>query len=253
MCEIAEKLQDPFPMKDIEWRIQSCGVSTSGKPWARALAYVTNRAIQERLDSVFGVSGWKNEYKDAPLGGVLCGISIWDKDHKHWVTKWDGADNTATEAIKGGLSASMKRAGAQLGIGRYLYNLDLNFVECSLEKPSNNNDWSMAHDKKSGQCIYWKKPTSLPKWALPKNNNKDMPESLPSQEPTSSPKENSLDNEKQNYNAFLSQIAGSTSKEELRNIFTLAVRKLSGLVSDKDMAELVKLKDEIKLKLESKK
>ena len=43
------KLKEPFPSSDIEWRLQSCG-ETNGKIWAKCLAYVTNRAIQNRLE-----------------------------------------------------------------------------------------------------------------------------------------------------------------------------------------------------------
>jgi hypothetical protein len=121
------KLQQPFPASDIEWRVQQAGES-NGKIWAQVLCYVTNRAIQERLDEVFGVFGWKNSYDKAPDGGVLCGISVWDADKQEWVPKYDGAENTAMEAVKGGLSGSMKRAAVQWGIGRYLYNLEATFV-----------------------------------------------------------------------------------------------------------------------------
>src|SRR5690606_39028946 len=47
-----------------------------------------------------------------------------DDGTTEWVTKFDGAENTAVEAVKGGLSDSMKRAAAQWGIGRYLYTLE---------------------------------------------------------------------------------------------------------------------------------
>src|SRR5690606_35268028 len=40
-----------------------------------------------------------------------------------WITKWDGAENTDVQAVKGGLSSSMRRAAVQWGIGRYLYRL----------------------------------------------------------------------------------------------------------------------------------
>ena len=57
------------------------------------LAYVTNRAIMKRLDTVCGKGNWKrNEYKDLPNNaGVQCGISI--KIDGEWVTKWDAAPN----------------------------------------------------------------------------------------------------------------------------------------------------------------
>jgi hypothetical protein len=156
-----EGLKEPFEACDIEWRAQQSGKSSSGKSWAMVLAYITNRAIQERLDDVCGPLGWKNEFSEGPGGGVVCGISIYDKEKSQWVTKYDGADNTDIESVKGGLSSSMKRAGAQWGIGRYLYNLEASFAECSDKKSGLHKHY----DKKNR--FYWKEP-DLPRLALPK-------------------------------------------------------------------------------------
>src|SRR3990167_1713308 len=122
---IAEQLAEPFDPFDIEWRVQQAGDS-NGKKWAMVLAYVTNRAIMERLDSVFGIEGWQNEYQFMPDGGVVCGIKCLvpqnfpnfagERAISEWVTKYDGADKTAIEATKGGLSNAMKRAGVHWGI-----------------------------------------------------------------------------------------------------------------------------------------
>ncbi len=99
--ELGNKLCEPFNPMDIEWRVQQAGES-NGKKWAIVLAYVTNRAIMERLDAVFGVGGWQNEYQPMPDGGIICGIRCKVKDE--WIIKYDGADKTAIEATKGGLS-----------------------------------------------------------------------------------------------------------------------------------------------------
>lgn len=157
-----QKLQDKFPAQDIEWRLQSAG-ETGGKIWGRALAYVTNRAIQNRLDEVCGPENWKNEFCSAPDGGVLCGISI--LVNGEWVTKYDGAANTNIEAVKGGLSGAMKRAAVQWGIGRYLYSLDESFVEVS-------DNGKMSGKTKDGKWFKWN-PPHLPTWALPENPDLD--------------------------------------------------------------------------------
>jgi len=163
------KLLEPFAPEDIESRVQRAGI-TRGKGWAMVLAYVTNRAIQERLDEVVGAINWKNEFSPAPYGGVLCGMSIHksviDKGNE-WVTKYDGAENTAVEAVKGGLSGSMKRAAVQWGIGRYLYNLEAGFVNMTEEKPADMKGWYMHYDKDTKTRFYWQ-PPKLPEWALPK-------------------------------------------------------------------------------------
>lgn len=153
----------PFAAEDIEWRVQRADVT---RGWALVLAYVTNRAIQERLDEVATPGKWKNEFSTAPDGGVLCGISI--KAGDEWVTKYDGANNTQVEAVKGGLSSAMKRAAVQWGIGRYLYKLDSTLVNMQEEKPKDMAGWHMHYDKDSKKRFYWQTP-KLPVWALPSN------------------------------------------------------------------------------------
>lgn len=120
-----EKLKEPFPVNDIEWRIQQSGLYNDN-PWGICLAYISNRAIMDRLDEIVGAENWTNEFSKSPNGGVLCRIGIRFKDE--WVFKSDGAENTDIEAVKGGLSNSMKRAGVQWGIGRYLYKLPSTFA-----------------------------------------------------------------------------------------------------------------------------
>lgn len=158
------KLKDYFDPSDIEWRLQQCGKTKEGKIWGMALAYVTNRAIMNRLDEVCGPENWKNEFKAAPDGGILCGISI--KVGDEWVTKWDGAENTDIEAVKGGLSGAMKRAAVQWGIGRYLYKLEESWINA-------NENGAYRGKTKDGTPFKWDAP-SLPAWALPKDSNKSV-------------------------------------------------------------------------------
>ncbi|HHH1886669.1 TPA: Rad52/Rad22 family DNA repair protein [Yersinia enterocolitica] len=157
------KLDEPFPVDDIEWRVQRCGI-TNDNPWAMVLAYVTNRAIMYRLDEVCGKENWKNEYSPGPDGGVMCGLSI--RINEEWVTKWDGAEKTQVEAVKGGMSASMKRAAVQWGIGRYLYSLEENFAICSIKKQNGWNKASFKDKDNQYKNIWWETPP-LPTWAMP--------------------------------------------------------------------------------------
>jgi hypothetical protein len=182
--ELARFLQAPFPEEAIEWRIQQSGVK-NGAIWARILAYVTNRAIQDRMDLVFGPDGWRNEYSAGPGGGILCGLSGYFGPDRGWVTKWDGAANTEVQTdgkldtdtnVKGGLSASMKRAATQWGIGRYLYDLEAAFATVG---PDEKN-YARAFDKDSKKDIPFRwSPPRLPAWALPgavKTEGKAPPE-----------------------------------------------------------------------------
>lgn len=115
-----DNLKKPFDTKDIEWRVGSANADRSN---GMALAYVTNRAIQERLDEIVGPLNWKNEFERWDSKGVKCGISIRQDENNDWITKYDGADETSIEPTKGGFSDAMKRAAVQWGIGRYLYDM----------------------------------------------------------------------------------------------------------------------------------
>ena len=163
-----EKLKEPFPADQVEWRVSRSGVK-NGNPWAMVLAYITSRGVQDRLDAVCGPQNWKNEFRQVD-GGTLCGISI--KCGDEWVTKWDGAQNTDIESFKGGLSGAEKRAASQWGIGRYLYGLTENWAQ----PDPNGSHTDKVTDKQSGQVTWFRwNPPALPAWALPQENLKGKP------------------------------------------------------------------------------
>ena len=127
--EMQAALAKPFAPEDLEWRLQNTIEETMR---GMAVPYVTNRAIQNRLDEVCGPENWYNEFKPWHSNGKkdaqLCGIAIYFEG-KGFIIKWDGAEDSDIEPIKGGLSDSMKRAAYQWGIGRVLYSLDTVWVD----------------------------------------------------------------------------------------------------------------------------
>ncbi len=165
------KLDEPFDDSEIEWRIQQAGENNKG-PWAKCLAYVTNRAIMRRLDDVVGKENWQNSYVPGPNGGVVCRLSI--RINNEWITKEDGAENTDIESVKGGLSDAMKRSAYQWGIGRYLYYLDEGWANVH----ENGEHFASCKIKKDGQDKHiqfrWS-PPQLPSWALPEDKGEDIP------------------------------------------------------------------------------
>lgn len=162
MTNIAKKLQAPFQPEEIEFRVQSCGIS-NGRAWAMVLAYVQARAIQRRLDDVFGWDGWTDEYR-SQNNNMICRLGV--RTENGWVYKENGASETQVEAFKGGISAAFKRVAASgYGIGRYLYDLTESFADCQTEKPKNMKGWNKAQTK-DRKTVYWKTP-QLPEWALP--------------------------------------------------------------------------------------
>ena len=138
--------------------MQSAG-QKDGKVWSRVLAYVTNRAIMNRLDEVCGIDGWKNEIVEISKGSFICGISI--KFGDEWVTKWDGADATDIEPVKGAISGAMKRSAVQWGIGRYLYELEAGYANIH-----DKGKHYQSGKKDSHPAFKWD-PPALPEWALP--------------------------------------------------------------------------------------
>ena len=126
---IKQELAKPFAPEDLEWRLQQ---TFEDKGRGLAVPYVTNRAIQDRLDDVVGSENWHNEFRpwhgNGKKDAQICGISIYFEG-RGFITKWDGAEDTDIEPVKGGLSDSMKRCAVQWGIGRVLYKMDVVWVD----------------------------------------------------------------------------------------------------------------------------
>jgi len=156
-------LSAPFPRKDVEFRI---GRISPKNRKASVLAYITARAIMERLDAVFGIDGWKDEY-EVLASGVKCRLSV--KAGNEWVTKEDVAPFTNIEALKGAFSDSLKRAGVKFGIGRYLYDLPEYWVQITEERPR-DCQLPVHYHGSDGLSGYWEEP-QLPDWALPEQKD----------------------------------------------------------------------------------
>lgn len=164
-----EKLKSPFKENEIDWRVAQSSKSIDGKPWAKVLAYVQARAIQDRLDETVGPMNWRVEYEfiQGPVSGVICKMALRSPGTQEWITKEDGAEQTDIEAFKGGISSAMKRAAVTWGIGRYLYDLEEYFAVI-VEKGGR------YAKLKEGGAFYWM-PPKLPAWALPKNVDTQQP------------------------------------------------------------------------------
>jgi len=171
--EVYRALRAPFPYRDIEWRIARAG-KKGDKLWAKCFAYITSRAIMDRLDETVGPGGWQVEYQetDAHLRagiGIQCG--------GEWVWKWDGTgflDVTGglsrSDAGKGDHSLALKRAAVLWGIGRYLYELPEGWAQIH----SGGAYWQSANKKKGLPAFNWD-PPALPDWAQPGGSGRQEP------------------------------------------------------------------------------
>lgn len=115
---LKEKLEKPFSDDELEFRV---GATNSDKTKGLALAYIQARAIQNRLDEVVGIENWRVSYKEIN-GGFIAKLEL--KINNEWIAKEDGSGVTDYEAIKGGISCAFKRVASVWGIGRYLYEVE---------------------------------------------------------------------------------------------------------------------------------
>ena len=110
-------LREPFPEKQIKWRVDQCSVP---KKKAMLLCYLDARDVAARLDRVVGPAGWRVSYEPWQ-GGSLCTLSLRCPETGEWVSKQDVGTGNQFEKVKGACSDALKRAAAAWGIGRYLY------------------------------------------------------------------------------------------------------------------------------------
>jgi len=101
----------PFKESQLRWR---------KGPGGKELVYITARDVMDRLDEGAGSDGWETRYKEV-MGRVICELTVYYPGHVA-ITKSDGAEDTAIEGAKGGLSDALKRSAVQHGIFRYGYH-----------------------------------------------------------------------------------------------------------------------------------
>lgn len=144
--ELSKALTQPFDPQYVRFK----PLTVKGDR-AMAAAYVDARAIMQRLDSVFGVGGWKDRYQIVEGNSVVCTLSV--KIGEEWVDKVDVGSPSEQpddgDKLKAAFSDALKRAAVKLGIGRYLYRLP--------------HQW-LAYD---GQRRQFSEAPRLPPWALP--------------------------------------------------------------------------------------
>ena len=119
-------LSAPFGPTEIKWKPQAVKGNR-----AMALAYLDARAVQDRLDAVFGVEGWQDEYQIQADGSVVCKLQCLFGDR--WVTKMDvggmSEQPDGGDRMKSAFSDALKRAAVKFGVGRYLYRLTAQWAD----------------------------------------------------------------------------------------------------------------------------
>lgn len=126
LAEIASQLHAPFALEDIDF-LPKGKVERDGKTLCMALPYADPRVYQDRLNAV-AYGEWSTPAPVVIVAGnklicyvtvILCGVP-----HTDVGEATNNEENTGTEAW----AQAFKRACSQFGLGRYLYDLEKEWV-----------------------------------------------------------------------------------------------------------------------------
>src|SRR6266702_6859796 len=131
LTDITVQLAEPFAVEDIDFLPKS-KVERDGKTLCMALPYADPRVYQDRLNKL-APGEWETPPPIALTVGdklvtyvtvIICGVQHTD------VGEAGPGENQGTEAF----SQALKRACSQFGLGRYLYDLDKEWVPFNPQK-----------------------------------------------------------------------------------------------------------------------
>jgi len=126
-----------------KWRVQSF---SKQKPQATCVAYIDARDVMDRLDDVCEY-GWERLHTEFK-GHLYSGVAIVMPDGTK-LTRWDCGVESNTDAEKGEASDSFKRAAVNWGIGRFLYDMGMQYIPANEVKNGNNYPYCVdANGKK---------------------------------------------------------------------------------------------------------
>jgi hypothetical protein len=152
MKELVAALEDPFDPTEIKWRVtNTTQVGSRNGPRFRGqmLAYADPRAYTDRLNELFTPSGWTRDYTVQLVQNferkergsaertitakivVTCKVTIHGFGaHTGLGEEWADNDNAGTAAE----AQAFKRACSCFGLGRYLYDLEGQWVDLDEKK-----------------------------------------------------------------------------------------------------------------------
>lgn len=119
------RLNVATPKDEIKYRPGST-FNWAEKKYARMLAYVDARYIQDKLDEIVGIGNWSNQFHRDEKGILYCTITIKfirEDGSVDSVSKTDVGTESNVEQQKGEVSDSFKRCAVHFGLARDLYNL----------------------------------------------------------------------------------------------------------------------------------
>lgn len=157
---LSERLAAPFDPTEIKWKAQAVNGMR-----ALAMCYVDSCTVEDRLDAVFGVDGWQDEYTVLPSGAVMCALRCYMERvavRKHGASL-EPKGYAPNHATREAFSDAFKSAATKFGVGRYLSRI-----------PQQWRDYDTVSKQLKGNGL-------IPVWALPEGMR---PEPEPEPPPT---------------------------------------------------------------------
>jgi hypothetical protein len=166
LTDIAAQLAEPFPLEDIDF-LPKGKVERDGKTFCMALPYADPRVYQDRLNKV-AYGEWSTPAPVVLVAGnklicyvtvIICGIA-----HTDVGEATNNEENTGTEAY----AQAFKRACSQVGLGRYLYDLEKEWVPFNVQRKQ--IDLDKAQKAAIVRKMYQKAGIVVPGTAQPQAN-----------------------------------------------------------------------------------
>ncbi len=210
--DLITKLSVPIPH---QWRVQSFSKT---RAQATVMAYIDARDCIDVLNE-HAVYGWHREHIEVDKK-VYCKVGIVMPDN---TIQWrsDCGIESQADKEKGQSSDSFKRACVNFGIGRFLYDLPIQYVDANEIKGQSNYPYPITKD---GQRIYnlTEHVNKINNTAEVKPKNTTLPPLLPGTK---------------NWKNTAQKIADGLKIAEVRKYFTLSDADVTAL--EKEAEELI--------------
>ena len=139
LARLLPLLKKPIPS---QWRVQSY---SKVKPVATVMSYIDQRDLMDVLDA-YCEYGWQKEYYEV-AGNLFCRIGINMPDGTVMWRSDCGVESQADKE-KGRASDAAKRAGVNWGVGRFLYDMPVEYVTTNEVKTNNNYPYCIDEQNK---------------------------------------------------------------------------------------------------------
>jgi hypothetical protein len=134
---LLEQLSQAFPKSEIQWR---AGAVTRDKKRAQALPYAEPRAYEDRLNDIC-LGDWSVKFSPWGEKRIICELTI------NGVTRSStGEDNDSFAPGTAAEAQAFKRACSKFGLGRYMYDVPIQWVDYDEERSRLKETPEMAEE-----------------------------------------------------------------------------------------------------------